>query len=263
MSVSTQATFESGHTDQIHDCQYDYYGRVRARSSPSVPPRVLPSAPSAAARFAAFVRRAVGRCARTEQTPPALPGARFPRGAAGGFDPFHISFILRARDLVSGRKVCGVVSRVRCALFLTDGGPPSLNPSSSSHFLRSPPQRVATCSSDRTIKVFDVSGDQQTLVGNLTGHDGPVWQCAWAHPKFGTLLASCSFDHKVIVWKESEQGVFSAIYTSPATLHEASVNAIAWAPHEFGLALVRLAYACHHLAHFDSSHLSPFFRAAA
>lgn len=29
MSISTQATFESGHTDQIHDCQYDYYGRVR------------------------------------------------------------------------------------------------------------------------------------------------------------------------------------------------------------------------------------------
>ena len=24
-------------------------------------------------------------------------------------------------------------------------------------------------------------------------HDGPVWQVAWAHPKFGTLLASCSF----------------------------------------------------------------------
>lgn len=23
-------------------------------------------------------------------------------------------------------------------------------------------------------------------------HDGPVWQVAWAHPKFGTLLASCS-----------------------------------------------------------------------
>jgi hypothetical protein len=33
--------------------------------------------------------------------------------------------------------------------------------------------------------------------------------------------------------------VFGAIYTSPSTLHEASVNAIAWAPHEFGLALVR------------------------
>ena len=76
---------------------------------------------------------------------------------------------------------------------------------------------MATCSSDRTIKIFDVSGEQQTLVANLTGHDGPVWMCAWAHPKFGTLLASCSFDHKVIVWKESDgqPGAFSPIYTSP------------------------------------------------
>jgi hypothetical protein len=35
MSVNTQATFESGHTDQIHDCQYDYYGRVSAPRNPS------------------------------------------------------------------------------------------------------------------------------------------------------------------------------------------------------------------------------------
>lgn len=116
--------------------------------------------------------------------------------------------------------------------------PRILSSSSPPSFLALPQQRVATCSSDRTIKVFDVSGDQQTLVANLTGHDGPVWMCAWAHPKFGTLLASCGFDHKVIVWKESEQGVFGAIYTSPSTLHEASINAVAWAPHEFGLSLV-------------------------
>ena len=98
---------------------------------------------------------------------------------------------------------------------------------------------MATCSSDRTIKVFDVSGDSQTLVANLTGHDGPVWMCGWAHPKFGVLLASCGFDNKVIVWREAENqpGAFSQVYASPPSLHEASVNAVAWAPHEHGLAL--------------------------
>ena len=30
MSISTQASFESGHVDQIHDCQYDYYGKLLA-----------------------------------------------------------------------------------------------------------------------------------------------------------------------------------------------------------------------------------------
>jgi hypothetical protein len=28
-------------------------------------------------------------------------------------------------------------------------------------------------------------------------HEGPVWQVAWAHPKFGNLLASASYDNKV------------------------------------------------------------------
>lgn len=35
-------------------------------------------------------------------------------------------------------------------------------------------------------------------------HDGSVWQVSWAHPKFGSILASCSYDGKVIVWKEGD-----------------------------------------------------------
>jgi protein transport protein SEC13 len=37
-------------------------------------------------------------------------------------------------------------------------------------------------------------------------HTGPVWQVAWANPKFGHILASCSYDGKVIIWKEQQQG---------------------------------------------------------
>ena len=33
-------------------------------------------------------------------------------------------------------------------------------------------------------------------------HEGPVWQIAWAHPKFGSILASCSYDGTVIIWQE-------------------------------------------------------------
>lgn len=64
-----------------------------------------------------------------------------------------------------------------------------------------------------------------------------VWQVSWAHPKFGHLLASCSFDHKVIVWKEVADGVWQQAYASPPSLHSASVNSCAWAPHELGLVL--------------------------
>ena len=61
-------------------------------------------------------------------------------------------------------------------------------------------KRLATASSDRTVRVFDVAGQQQQLIAELKGHEGPVWQVAWGHPKFGSLLATCSYDRKVIIW---------------------------------------------------------------
>jgi protein transport protein SEC13 len=94
-------------------------------------------------------------------------------------------------------------------------------------------KRLATCSSDRTIKIFDVESGNDAAE-TLIGHEGPVWQVAWAHPKFGTLLASCSYDTKVIIWKETN-GTWSKI--KEHTAHSASVNSIAWAPHEYGLIL--------------------------
>jgi WD40 repeat protein len=67
-------------------------------------------------------------------------------------------------------------------------------------------RRLATCSSDRTIKVFELAGEHRAQIADLRGHEGPVWQVSWAHPRYGSLLASCSFDHRVIVWKEGPDG---------------------------------------------------------
>eukprot|EP01137_Pigoraptor_chileana_P000630 Opistho-2@37094 len=95
-------------------------------------------------------------------------------------------------------------------------------------------KRLATASSDRTIKIFDVLGDKHTIIAELNGHEGPVWQVAWAHPKFGNVLASCSYDRRIIIWKESgNQWVRLHEYTG----HTSSVNSISWAPHEHGLLL--------------------------
>lgn len=94
--------------------------------------------------------------------------------------------------------------------------------------------KLATCSSDRSVKIFDVKNGQQTLIADLRGHEGPVWQVAWAHPMFGNLLASCSYDRKVIIWKESN-GTWAKLYEY--NNHDSSVNSVCWAPHEFGLVL--------------------------
>jgi len=97
-------------------------------------------------------------------------------------------------------------------------------------------RRLATSSSDRTIRIFDVSvPEQQTLLAELKGHEGPVWEVSWSHPKFGSLLASCSYDRKVIIWRETSKNEWSAVYTFDA--HELSVNSVAWAPYEYGAML--------------------------
>ena len=96
-------------------------------------------------------------------------------------------------------------------------------------------KRLATCSSDRTIKIFEVVGEKYLLSSTLTGHEGPVWQIAWAHPKFGVLLASCSYDGSVLIHREAPQNTWSKVYEHK--FHDSSVNSVAWAPHEFGLVL--------------------------
>jgi len=101
--------------------------------------------------------------------------------------------------------------------------------------------KLATCSSDRTIKIFDVDNGNLTPVAELKGHDGPVWQVAWAHPKFGSVLASCSYDRRAIVWKETAANQWTKIYEFD---HDSSVNSIAFGPHEFGLILAAASSDC-------------------
>jgi protein transport protein SEC13 len=95
--------------------------------------------------------------------------------------------------------------------------------------------RLATCSSDSSVKIYNLKNGTQSLVADLIGHYGPVWQVAWAHPKFGNFLASCSYDRKVIIWKENGPGDWIKFYEY--NNHDSSVNSIAWAPHEYGLLL--------------------------
>jgi len=97
-------------------------------------------------------------------------------------------------------------------------------------------RRMATCSSDKSIKIWDLALDgSTTLTSELKSHEGPVWQVGWSHPKFGNYLASCSYDRKVIIWKETNKNDWKPVFEYSG--HELSVNSIAWAPPEYGLIL--------------------------
>eukprot|EP00919_Chromeraceae_sp_WS-2016_P055515 GHVR01131974.1.p1 GENE.GHVR01131974.1~~GHVR01131974.1.p1 ORF type:complete len:304 (-),score=103.40 GHVR01131974.1:79-990(-) len=97
-------------------------------------------------------------------------------------------------------------------------------------------KRLATCASDHIIRIWDVSSAQASFVAELKGHTGPVWQVAWAHPRFGNILGTCSYDKKVIIWKEVRQGSFEPIHEY--TDHIGSVNTITFGPEEVGLHVI-------------------------
>jgi len=90
-------------------------------------------------------------------------------------------------------------------------------------------------------------------------HDAAVTKLSWAHPEFGSVVASSSFDRTVKIWEEipadnadqPQTNGGSAVASGPGTrwveravLADAkgSVRALEFAPHQFGLKLVRASH---------------------
>ncbi|XVE83881.1 hypothetical protein DITRI_Ditri16bG0123700 [Diplodiscus trichospermus] len=96
-------------------------------------------------------------------------------------------------------------------------------------------KRLAASLSDNTIKIIGIISSSSQQLAVLHGHKCPVWEVAWEHPKFGSVLASCSYDSQVIIWKEgnSNEWVQAHVFND----HKSSLNSIACAPHELGLCL--------------------------
>ncbi|CAB3402014.1 unnamed protein product [Caenorhabditis bovis] len=64
-------------------------------------------------------------------------------------------------------------------------------------------RRLATCSSDMTIAVWDRKPDgvwKRSAMWKV--HGGAVWRAVWAHPEFGQILATCSYDRSISIWEE-------------------------------------------------------------
>ena len=89
--------------------------------------------------------------------------------------------------------------------------PPRLLPNALDSKLNYYGTTLATASSDRSIKIFEL-GATYAHTGTLTSHTGPVWEVSWAHPKFGSLLASASFDGQCVVHRESPARNWQVVY---------------------------------------------------
>lgn len=121
--------------------------------------------------------------------------------------------------------------------------------------------RLATCSSDRKIKVWELLGEESSPVASSsdpgngvqnssaasspwhlqhewTAHQGSVLKLTWAHPEYGQILASCSFDRTVCIWEEQSSPNTSS-WRNHAQLVDSreSVQDLAFAPRHLGLRL--------------------------
>ena len=75
---------------------------------------------------------------------------------------------------------------------------------------------------------------QQSQEVIFNAHEGPIWQVAWAHPKYESVIATAGYDGKVKVWKRDVNNKWDPVFENDLL---SSVNCIAWAPWEYGLIL--------------------------
>ncbi|KAF7348602.1 Purine-cytosine permease fcyB [Mycena venus] len=134
--------------------------------------------------------------------------------------------------------------------------------------------RLATCSLDQRIKLWQLDETNGSWIpeDDWKAHDAAVSKISWAHPEFGTIIASASFDRTVKVWEQtsgvgqlpdSQQqqvavngngngghasqsqtpGPSTSRWIERAVLPEArgTVRAVEFAPHHFGLKLASIS----------------------
>uniref|UniRef100_A0A1B6GAG0 Nucleoporin SEH1 n=1 Tax=Cuerna arida TaxID=1464854 RepID=A0A1B6GAG0_9HEMI len=107
-------------------------------------------------------------------------------------------------------------------------------------------QRMATCSSDQFVKVWDQDEDENwILTATWKAHSGSVWKVTWAHPEFGQVLATCSFDRTGAIWEEivgegtspGERGLRHWVRRTNLVDSRTSVTDVKFGPKSLGLVL--------------------------
>ena len=99
---------------------------------------------------------------------------------------------------------------------------------------------MATCSSDSKIKIYDCDANGNwTKSYEFQGHDSAIWKVKFAHPDFGNILATCSYDKSVGIWEE-KKSITGSDWAQRARLIDAreSIEDLKFGPRYLGLQLL-------------------------
>ncbi|KAI5116020.1 hypothetical protein M0805_005026 [Coniferiporia weirii] len=114
---------------------------------------------------------------------------------------------------------------------------------------------LATSGLDQRIKVWSLVTEtgEWKLEDDWKAHDASVTKISWAHPTFGSIIASASFDRTVKIWEHMDAGMDASgssgghagasRWVERAVILDAkdSVRAVEFAPHHFGLKLAAIS----------------------
>jgi len=67
-------------------------------------------------------------------------------------------------------------------------------------------KRLATCSSDQTIKIWEEKDGKWMYTQEIPAHCNSIQRVCWAHPEFGQVIASCASDMLVRIFEEVPVG---------------------------------------------------------
>lgn len=102
--------------------------------------------------------------------------------------------------------------------------------------------KLATCGNDGKINIFStetIFSKQKNISPDVelikNGHNQPVFDLSFSHPCYGTYLATCGNDKKVIIWKEKTINKYENIYEYK---HNSPVKCCKFSPYQYGLIII-------------------------
>ena len=102
--------------------------------------------------------------------------------------------------------------------------------------------KLSTCGNDGKINIFlpeKIYSSKKNIYPDIelikNGHNQPINDLSFSHPYFGTYLASCGNDKKLIIWKEKSLNNYENIFEYK---HKSPVQCCKFAPYNNGLIII-------------------------